>query len=144
MPPTLVRPQTFDPILSPDSASPAVRKGIRTKYLFCLRPSGLCKSIALSAYPDLPSFLRHWRGCYASQSSKTTICAYALHQISSRLGLLLRLRFGWVSDQKHNTTFGIRHALEGIALASRSRQPSGCAPARDYTNTIGGGLSSHW
>ena len=75
MPPKLVRPQTFTTFQQPDSASPAVRLGVRTKFLFSLRLSGLCKSIALSAaafgcessypkralaYPDLPSFLRHW------------------------------------------------------------------------------------
>ncbi len=87
MPPTLVRPQTFDPLQSPDSASPAVRKGIRTKYLFSLRPSGLCKSIALSAYLSLPTFLRR-RG---NRELRLLGCLSPLSE--------------WVNDQKHNTTF---------------------------------------
>ena len=58
MPPTLVRSQTFNPLQSPNSASPAVRFEARTKYLFALRLSGVCKFIALSAILCLPTFLR--------------------------------------------------------------------------------------
>lgn len=87
MPPTLVRPQTFAVLQQPDSASPAVRKGIRTKYLFSLRPSGLCKSIALSAYLSLPTFLRR-RG---ERELRLLGCLSPLSE--------------WVNDQKYHTTF---------------------------------------
>ncbi len=103
MPPTLVRPQTFDPtsrfhklgkpqhgstsLQSPDFASPAIRKKARTKYLFSLRPSGLCKFIALSAFPSLPTFLRR-RG----------------NRELRLLGCLSPLS-GWVNDQGYCTTF---------------------------------------
>ena len=96
MPPTLVRPQTFTVFQQPDSASPAVRIGIRTKYymrtspLFSLRPSGVCKSIALSAFP---------------RSTELPAPLAVFNQISSRLGFLFRLRRGWVNDQSYDTTF---------------------------------------
>ncbi len=104
MPPTLVRPQTFDSLKSPDSASPAVRRtshgsevssepvssSIRTKYLFNLRLSGVYEPIALSAYPSLPTFLRR-------RDRPRTLM----------LGFLSPLS-GWVNDQKYITTIQLQ------------------------------------
>ncbi len=102
MPPTLVRPQTFAVFQQPDSASPAVRIGIQTKYLFNLRPSGVCKSIALSAFPRSTEL-----------SAPLAIC----NQISSCLGFLFRLRHGWVNDQEHNTIFNYTNKIRGARIA---------------------------